>query len=355
MPKTDAIMPPRDLTARPVHRTDDALTLYGIQLEWTVGHNSGGSSEPPDWNNGHAPYPHHYEVWLNGGDIKQTVDLYWVTWWGGWNMARTHWVCLGTETGAEYRVKIRAKLSDGSWSDFTNEAGVRIDGSQHYEPPGIRPAPQAQAAAAQPAPRHGSIDQPPSRAVRAIRDNDPAPICVAARALNTSTTWQEVVPPAPALIADPPWNGSYLEYRKFFKNTNVASGANPAFAGLDLAADASHGDWPVTPLDGSAAEHTFSYDYMAHHVDGTWTHQWFITRNGWDPEDGLSFDDLEPVPFMVEIHGDTAVTSYTTEALTRKRGRHAIVDIWGGHGGPDDGHGSKTGEFFVSVSDVLFT
>jgi chitin binding protein len=350
-PSTGATVPPRDLTARSVHRTDGSLTLYGIQLEWTVGQNSGGSSQPPDWNNGNPSYPHHYEVWLNDGDIKQTVDLYWVTWWGGWNMARTHWVCLGTKPDAEYQVKIRAKLSDGSWSDLTNEVTVRIDGSQPYEPLNTRPEPEA----SQSTPQHGSTGQPPSRAVRAIRDSDPTPICVAARALNTSTTWQEVVPPAPELIADPPWNGSYLEYRKFFKGTNVASGANPAFVGLDLAADASHGDWPVAILDSSAAEHTFSYAYTAHHVDETWTHQWFITQDGWDPKNGLSFEDLEPVPFLVEIHGDTGVTSYTTEALPEKRGRHAIVNIWGGHGGPDDDSGGKTGEFFVSVSDVLFT
>lgn len=43
------------------------------------------------------------------------------------------------------------------------------------------------------------------------------------------------------------------------------------------------------------------------------------------------------------------------EALTqRKAGRHVIVNVWGGHGGPDLPDGGMAGEFFLSTSDVEF-
>ncbi|SDD35542.1 lytic polysaccharide monooxygenase auxiliary activity family 9 protein [Actinokineospora iranica] len=338
--------PPRSLAATAAHRTDGDLTLHGIQLAWTVGANSGDDWPPPaDWNDGvNPPYPHVYEVWLNGGEIKQTAGLYWPTWSPGWQWARAHWVCLGAEPASEYRVKIRAKLDGGAWSEFTDEVTVATADTQPYA---ALPARQETTVSA--SPRHGSVDHPVSRAVRVIRDNDPAEICRRARELNTSSTWQEVVPPADAMLADPPWNGSYLEYRKFFHGPDVASAGNAAFAGLDLV-----GDWPVTYLAGGETTHTFSYAYTAHHVDHTWTHQWFVTKDGWDRQGGVTWDALEPVPFMTETHGDPAVTSYTTETLPAKTGKHVIVNVWGGHGGPRDQHGNLVGEFFMSCSDVEF-
>ncbi|PRX98173.1 lytic polysaccharide monooxygenase auxiliary activity family 9 protein [Allonocardiopsis opalescens] len=349
-PKTQELVAPHSLGAAAAHRTDGDTTLYGVQLQWTVGDNRGGEWPPPsDWNDGRPPYPHHYEVWIDGGAIKQTVGLHWPGWAPGWQLARTHWVCLGTDPAPEYRVKIRARLGDGMWTDFTNETAVHLAESGPY--PSLAPDQSARGdGIGVSGVRHGSVGHPASRAVRAIRDREPADICRRARELNTSTTWQEVMPPAAAMIADPPWNGSYLEYRKFFRGGDVASAGNPAFAGLDLA-----GDWPTTALPAAAREYTFGYDYTAHHVDATWTHQWFITKQGWRPDRGLSWDDLDPVPFMTETHGDAAITDYTTEALPFRTGRHAIVNVWGGHGGPADDTGRLVGEFFVSCSDVTFT
>lgn len=313
-----------------------------------MGANSGGEWPPPaDWNDGDAAYPHFYEVWLNGGRIKQTVGLFWPAEAPGWILARSHWVCLGTEPDLEYRVKIRAKLDNGSWSEFSNEIVVDTGSPRPYTSVGPATGPSRDPAAGL---RHGSLSHPASRAVLAIRDDDPADICIQARKLNTSATWQEVAPPAAAMLADPPWNGSYLEYRKFFRGQDVASAGNPAFSGLDLV-----GEWPTTILSAADTEHAFSYTYNAHHVDPTWTHQWFITKDDWDPDGVLSWDDLEPVPFMTEIHGDPGITNYCTEAIPRtKHGRHMVVNVWGGHGGPRLPDGTLAGEFFVSCSDVEF-
>jgi Lytic polysaccharide mono-oxygenase, cellulose-degrading len=340
---------PHSLRASAAYRADGGETLHGLQLEWTVGANSGGDWPPPDdWNDGSAPYPHHYEIWVDGA-IAQTADIYWPGWAPGWQLARSHWLCLGTDPAPEYQVQIRARLGDGTWSPLTPRAAFTTRSPRPYRD--VAPA-MPQEARTQPGPRHGSVGNPPSRVVLAVKDNSAAPMCARARTLITSTTWQEVIPPPERMIASPPWNGSYLEYRKFFSGTNVPSASNPAFAGLDLRDEPGLG-WPATRLSGSAGELTFTYIHTAHHVDATWTHQWFITRDGWTPEDGVSWASLEPTPFLTETHGDHHVTSWTTAALARKAGRHAIVDIWGGHGGPELPGGGLAGEFFLSCCDVV--
>jgi Lytic polysaccharide mono-oxygenase, cellulose-degrading len=377
---------PRDLAATASQRIDGekpdqnpTTVLYGIQLSWTIGGNSGGDTTPPDWNDGNAPYPHHYEVWLDGGNIRQTVDLYWPGWWGGWELARTHWVCLGADPKSQHRVKIRAKNDDGSWGEFTNEVTCAIakNATLKYANPYLdllrtNPVVRAEANEDTPGTFHGSIGDPVSRALLVLGDSPSnEPICVEARKLCGSpgegAIWQQVVPPKEALIKDPAFSErkGYLEYRKYFRTNSeelylqgLPAAANPVFAGLNLvAAEANLPDWPAAELSTSAAEHTFSYNYTAHHVGHTWTHQWFVTKDGWDQNNPLSWDQMEPIPFMVEIYGQqhSQHTEYTTEALAqRKAGRHVIVNVWGGHGGPDLPDGGMAGEFFLSTSDVEF-
>ncbi|MFC6134610.1 MULTISPECIES: lytic polysaccharide monooxygenase [Streptomyces] len=65
----------------------------------------------------------------------------------------------------------------------------------------------------------------------------------------------------------------------------------------------ARGDWPLRELDTSAPTQTFSCDYTAHHWGESWSRRWFITRADWNPSDGLSRPDLEPNPFLVEVHG----------------------------------------------------
>ncbi|APU13278.1 MULTISPECIES: lytic polysaccharide monooxygenase auxiliary activity family 9 protein [Actinoalloteichus] len=347
-PRTRDLAVPHSLAATAADRTDGELVLKGIQLEWTVGGNSGGDWPPPvDWNDGRAPYPHLYEVWLNGGAIKQTAVLFWADWAPSWQAARTHWVCLGTDPDPEYRVTIRARLADGTWSPFTDEVVVTTGDARAYS--AVAPA-VILVQAPVPAPdRHGSLDHPVSRAVLLVRKDDSAAARRRARELNTAAG-QAVTPPATAMLADPPWNGSYLEYRKFFRGGDVASAGNPLYTGLDEA-----GERPRTILSAADAEHSFTYRRSAHHVDPTWTHQWFITRDDWNPEGAVSWDDLEPVPFMTEVHGDPGTTHHATEAVPEKKtGRHVIVTVWGGHGGPGLPDGRLAGEFFVSCSDVEF-
>jgi hypothetical protein len=227
-------------------------------------------------------------VWING-QPQQTVFLYWPAW--DWTLSNSHWVDLGEAPDAQYRVKIRAMDGDGEFTEFTNEVTVASEGAEPWSP--RTPHSGSGSAEHNGAPRHGTVNHPRSRAAAAIRDNDLSPICAEARLLNTSTTWQEVLPGAERILADYPWNHSlrYLEYRKFFESNTVASTGSPVFRGLDLA-----GDWPVTELQADAGSHTFSYDYTAYHTNETWSHRWFLTRDGWDPADGLAWPGRTSIP-----------------------------------------------------------
>ncbi|MFD9335820.1 lytic polysaccharide monooxygenase auxiliary activity family 9 protein [Streptomyces sp. NPDC060028] len=348
---------PSDLRADIRHRADGKYTMYGISLRWQIGENGpdqGAWPPPADWNEGKAPYPHLYEVWIDD-EPRQTVYLYWPAW--NWTQSNTHWVDLGDqEPAGEFQVKIRAKV-DGEFTPFTNTVTVTSDSSRHWAPRELRQTPKGRAEGR----RHGTVDHPRSRAAAAIRDEDASPICAQARRVNTSTVWQEVTPGAARMLADYPWNNAqqYLEFRKFFKDATVPSAGNEAFKGLDLAPDATLGEWPLTELDTSAASQTFAYDYTAYHTNETWSHRWFITRAEWTPGNGLTWQDLEPIPFLVEVQGshmEEESSSWEFASLPPRTGRAAIVHIWGGHGGPDtpDGdNGGKTGEFFTSTCDVL--
>ncbi|MFE2558311.1 lytic polysaccharide monooxygenase auxiliary activity family 9 protein [Streptomyces sp. NPDC059352] len=348
---------PSDLRAEVRQREDGKYTMYGISLQWQIGANSpdqGTWPPPADWNEGNAPYPHLYEVWIDG-ELRQTVFLHWSAW--NWTQSNSHWVDLGDEEPAgQRRVKIRAKVG-GEFTPFTNEVTVSPESSGRWavsQPRGNTPR------AAQADPRHGTANHPRSRAGAAIRDQDASRICAEARRVNTNTDWHEVVPGAARMLADYPWNNAqkYLEFRKFFEEGTLASAGNPDFRGLDLAPDDTLGDWPLTELDTSAPTQTFTYDYMAYHWGESWSHRWFITRADWNPSDGLSWKDLDPIPFLVEVHGspqEDGSTSWEFASLPRRTGRAAIVNIWGGHGGPDTpngDNGGKTGEFFLSVCDV---
>ncbi|HEY5832992.1 lytic polysaccharide monooxygenase [Streptomyces sp.] len=355
------IAAPRDLRAAATYRTDGGEKLYGISLEWTIGENN-GAGRPGDWESGTAGgYPRLYEVELNDGELRQTVAVGFhalPTWGSYWNLARTHWVSLGTDPDARYEVKVRARQADG-WSPWTNTVTVDAKDAVAYVNPYSESG--APAAAEEIAPMHGSVSRPVSRALYALPLNDPSPMCAAARERITAPgDWAGIVPPG--TVENPPWNGQYLEYRKFFAGRGpvIASANRTEFAGLDLTPSQVGGaDWPTTTIGASADELVLQYGYTAFHRGWTWTHQWFVTVDGWQPDQGISWETLEPFPFFVDLYGGPGEHSEGTpweetethviQTVPRKSGRHAFVNIYGGHGG----HSGK-GEFFVSVCDVVF-
>ena len=209
--------------------------------------------------------------------------------------------------------------------------------------------------------RHGTVSEPVSRALLCHPDglDSPDAMCQAARQAGIYL-WQEVQPEGSLMKNDPPFNarGRYSEYRKFSTGADVCGAGNPKNAGLDLK-DTADRRWRTTDLSGAHGSYDFHYRYTAKHIGEYWTHEWYITKDGWNPANGVSWADVDPVPFMVG-HYD-ALDHYPTETLPDKHGRHVIVEIWSGPGGPDldpgeiiDPQFPKAGEFFTSCSDVDF-
>jgi hypothetical protein len=161
------------------------------------------------------------------------------------------------------------------------------------------------------------------------------------------------------MIANPPFNSSrrYSEYRKFSLGFDVCGAGNTDNLGLNLLPDATR-SWASTDFGGVNGSYTFKYRYTAYHPGEYWTHDWYITKLGWQPSDGISWASLEPVPFMVGHLA--ALDEYHTDTMPARTGAAAIVQVWSGPGGPDlpkpppNPQFPKAGEFFTSCSDVDF-
>lgn len=106
-------------------------------------------------------------------------------------------------------------------------------------------------------------------------------------------------------------------------------------------------DWPTTRVQ-PGANVTIRYNAWAAHP-GTWYQ--YITRDGWNPNEPLGWDDLEPAPFdqvtNPPINGSGPYgAEYTWPAtLPNKQGRHLIFSIW---------ERSDSPEAFYNCSDVFF-
>ena len=88
-------------------------------------------------------------------------------------------------------------------------------------------------------------------------------------------------------------------------------GPHPQFSGLNLVSE----HWPTTTLVAGSTI-TFQYNAWAPHP-GTW--YLYVTKDGWDPNSPLGWDDLEPVPF----HTVTDPPSWWPRGTGVLLGRHA--------------------------------
>jgi chitin-binding protein len=122
-------------------------------------------------------------------------------------------------------------------------------------------------------------------------------------------------------------------------------------AGTDTyrAYDQPGADWPHTRLT-AGAEVLLRYNAWAHHPG---EFRLYVTRDGYDPEKPLTWDDLESEPFSVfqeESPNGTDEVNDTPEyrwsaVLPDKSGRHLIYSVW---------ERSDSAETFYGCSDVEF-
>lgn len=131
----------------------------------------------------------------------------------------------------------------------------------------------------------------------------------------------------------------------FIPDGQACSGGNTGYSGFDLPS----ADWPVTHLT-SGSPIQFKYNKWAAHPG------WFylyITKNGWNPNQALTWGDLEATPFHTADHPQSVGSPGTNDAHyywnatlpSGKSGRHIIYSVW---------KRSDSAETFYNCSDVVF-
>ncbi|MDQ1049296.1 lytic polysaccharide monooxygenase [Streptomyces sp. V4I2] len=133
--------------------------------------------------------------------------------------------------------------------------------------------------------------------------------------------------------------------RGFVPDGELCSGGNTNFTGFNAARD----DWPLTHLT-SGATVDFSYNAWAAHPGWFYV---YITKDGFDPKQTLTWDDMEDQPFLSVDHpplngspGNVEANySWNGKLPDGKSGRHLIYMVW---------QRSDSAETFYSCSDVVF-
>lgn len=187
--------------------------------------------------------------------------------------------------------------------------------------------------AAAPAGAHGTLGNPISRVascyqegpervssemcVRLVRENGTQPLY----------DWHEVN------LAD-----ADGRHREIIPDGRLCSAGRDKYSALD-----NPGAWQNTALPAGGSEFTFEYTAAVPHRGYI---EYYVTRDGWDPNAPLAWDDLEPEPFAVHDQpvAENGVYSYTA-TLPEKSGQHLIYTIWQRTDSP---------EAFYTCSDVTF-
>lgn len=133
--------------------------------------------------------------------------------------------------------------------------------------------------------------------------------------------------------------------RGFVPDGELCSGGNPSFTGFNTPG----ADWPLTHLT-SGATVDFAYNAWAAHPGSFYV---YITRDGYDPTQPLTWDDMEETPFLTVDHPPLNGSPGTVEANyswsgtlpAGKDGRDVIYMVW---------QRSDSQETFYSCSDVVF-
>jgi predicted carbohydrate-binding protein with CBM5 and CBM33 domain len=119
----------------------------------------------------------------------------------------------------------------------------------------------------------------------------------------------------------------------------LCSAGLEAFAGLD----APRTDWPSTTLP-SGTPYTFRYRATIPHPG---TFRLYVTADGYDPTQPLTWSALEPEPFMTVTDPPLTAGAYTIDGQlpAGKTGQHLIYTVWQNSDSPDT---------YYSCSDVNF-
>ncbi|WP_030763538.1 lytic polysaccharide monooxygenase [Streptomyces griseus] len=150
-----------------------------------------------------------------------------------------------------------------------------------------------------------------------------------------------------ANCGDIKWEPQSVEGPKGFPNGGPAdgtlcAGGNSRFAQLD---DPRGGAWPATQVTAGQS-YTFRWQFTARHA--TTNFRYYITKQGWDPNQKLTRAALDPQPFLTVPYNNQQPPSTLSHSGTipaGKTGRHLILAVW---------TIADTGNAFYACSDVKF-
>ncbi|MBV6824401.1 N-acetylglucosamine-binding protein GbpA [Pseudomonas sp. PD9R] len=166
--------------------------------------------------------------------------------------------------------------------------------------------------ASQTASAHGYLDVPPSRALLCQKGANTN--CGAAQYEPQSVG--ETFKGFPAGVGGAPLQGPI--------DGKIASGGHPSFSAMDAQ---SATRWALTEIRDRNID--FEWQYKAPHP--VTKHEYFITRNGWNPNESLKRVSFENTPFCAFDGGHQMPVSGTKQNCTipeDKTGQHVILAIW---------------------------
>ncbi|WP_188112110.1 lytic polysaccharide monooxygenase [Aquimarina sp. RZ0] len=178
---------------------------------------------------------------------------------------------------------------------------------------------------------HGTVTSPPSRVWICFQENPEnpdSPACIDAVASHGTQAlydWNE--------INQMQANGNH---RALIMDGNLASGGRPdKYGGMDQVRD----DWVSTPV--TPGPFTLTWSITAPHA--TLYYEVYITKDGWTPNQPLTWDSLE----LLVRTGERPLSQEDAIEVTlpNRRGKHVIYSIW---------QRSLSPEAFYSTSDVDF-
>ena len=183
---------------------------------------------------------------------------------------------------------------------------------------------------------HGSMEVPVSRVYNCFLEGPENPISDACRAA--------VGVSGPQGLYD--WNGINQlpngNHQAFVPDGQLCSAGKPSHAGLDL----PRGDWPATSISPDA-NGRFEFIYRATAPHSTQSMSFYVTRDGWDPGQPLTWGTLEPTPFceLDAVFLDNGRYRMDCPLPAGKSGRHVIYNIW---------QRNDSAEAFYACVDVVF-
>jgi chitin-binding protein len=186
--------------------------------------------------------------------------------------------------------------------------------------------------AAAPASAHGTLGNPISRIAACFEEGPESPRSEACRQLVAENGTQPLYDWNEVNIAD-----AAGRHREIIPDGELCSAGRDKYSGLDRP-----GEWRSTALP-SGGEFTFEYTVTAPHRGAI---EYYVTTDDWDPTTPLTWDELEPEPFLTHQDPVAADGVYSiTGDLPAKSGRHMIYTIW---------QRSDSPEAFYTCSDVTF-